>query len=87
MARTKHVVEIPESALLTEQQAARRLGVSANRVRWLTINGQLRRGVTPDGRVGGLTEDSVERERVWRADATSLQRLRRGLSYTFTWLP
>jgi orotate phosphoribosyltransferase-like protein len=83
----KRVAEGPESALLTEQQVAERLGLSTNRVRWLTMNGHLLREVTPDGRVGGLTKESVEHERAWRSGATSLQRLRRGLSYVFTWIP
>ena len=86
MSRIKRVAEVPEDALLTEQQVAERLELSANRVRWLTINGYLQRGVTPDG-VGGLTRESVEHERAWRSGATFLQRLRRGLSYVFTWMP
>ena len=87
VGRVEDVAEVAATALLTEEQAAQRLGLSANRVRWLTVNGHLRRGVTPDRGVGGVTEESVERERVWRSDATALQRLRRGLSYAFTWLP
>jgi hypothetical protein len=51
------------------------------------MNGHLQRAVTPDGRVGGLTEESVEHERAWRSGATSLQRLRRLLSYAFAWVP
>jgi len=35
-------------------QAVEKLGLSATRVRWLTMNSHLQRGVTPDGRVGGL---------------------------------
>jgi hypothetical protein len=72
----KQVAEVP-SNLLTEQQVVERLGLSASRVRWLTINGHLQRGVTPEGRVGGLTKESVERERAWRSGATPLERLRR----------
>jgi hypothetical protein len=87
VGRIQRVAEVPESALLTEQEAARRLGLSASRVRWLTVNGHLRRGVTADGRARGLTEQSIEQERAWRSGATLPQRLRRALSYAFTWLP
>jgi orotate phosphoribosyltransferase-like protein len=84
MKRAPHV---HESELLTEHEVADRLRLSANRVRWLIVNGHLQRGVTPDGRAGGVTEASVEREQAWRSSATSSQRLRRVLSYAFTWLP
>ena len=87
MARITRVAEVPETELLTEQQAAESLGLSAGRVRWLTINGYVQRGVTPDGNVGGLTRESVARECAWRSGATSLQRLRRGLRHVFSWLP
>jgi hypothetical protein len=87
VGRIQRVAEVPESALLTEAEAARRLGVSAGRVRWLTVNGHLRRGVTADGRARGLTEESVQQECAWRSGASLTQRLRRALSYGFTWLP
>jgi hypothetical protein len=87
VARITRLAEVPETELLTEQQAAESLGLSTGRVRWLTINGYLQRGVTPNGSVGGLTRESVEREGAWRSGATSLQRLRRGLRHAFSWLP
>jgi hypothetical protein len=83
----KRVAEVPESALLTEEQVGERLGLSTRHVRWLTINGHLQRGVTPDSSVAGLTRESVEHERAWRSSATSLQRLRRRLSHVFRWMP
>jgi len=76
-----------EGVLLTEDEVAERLRLTTNRVRWLIMNGHLQRGVAPDGQVGGITEASVEREQAWRSSATSAQRLRRVLSYTFGWLP
>jgi len=87
VGRIQPCAEVAESALLTEAEAARRLGLSANRVRWLTANGHLQRGVTADRRARGLTEESVEQERAWRSAATLSQRLRRTASYAFTWLP
>jgi hypothetical protein len=87
MSRTKGVAEVPEGRLLTELQVVERLGLSARRVRWLTMNGHLQRGVTPDGRVGGIVTESVAAERARRTRATASQRLGRVLSYVFTWLP
>jgi orotate phosphoribosyltransferase-like protein len=87
VGRIQRVAEVSESALLTEQEAARRLGLSVSRVRWLTFNGHLQRGVTADGRARGLTEESVQQECDWRSGASLPQRLRRALSYAFTWLP
>ena len=87
MARIKRVTKVPQSDLLTRQQAVDKLGLSANRVRWLIINGHLQRGVTADGQAGGVTRASVELESTWRSGATQLQRLRRVLGYAFTWMP
>jgi hypothetical protein len=83
----KRVVEVGPHDLLTEDAVAGRLGLSLNRVRWLTINGHLRRGVTADQSSGGLTRQSVENEETWRRHATVTQRLRRTLGYLFFWLP
>ena len=88
MRGPRRVLEVSEGVLLlSEQQVAEELGLSTCRVRWLTLNGHLRRGVTPDGRIGGLTKGSVEHERAWRSGATFLQRLRRVFGYVFTWMP
>jgi len=87
MNRIKQVAEVPGDGLLNEQEAVGRLGLSTNRVRWLIMNGHLRRGVTEDSAVGGITRESVERESEWRKNATASSRLRRVLSYTFTWMP
>ena len=87
MNRMKRPAEVLDTELLTEGQVVEDLGISRNRVRWLLINGHLRRGVTPDGRVGGITKDSVGNEQAWRSGATTMKRLRRVLSYAFTWMP
>ena len=83
----KRVVEVAQPDLVSEDAVATRLGLSTNRVRWLTINGHLQRGVTADGSSGGLTRRSVEAEAVWRRDATATQRVRRALGYVFFWMP
>ena len=87
MGWAKRPAEVADSDLLTEQEAAAELGLSSNRVRWLTMNGHLRRGVTPDRRRAGVTKESVTYERAWRATATPLQRLGRTLGYAFVWMP
>jgi hypothetical protein len=87
MNRLKRPAEIAEGELLTEGQAVEYLGISRNRVRWLLISGHLHRGVTSDGRGGGIAKDSVEDEQAWRSRATTMNRLRRVLSYAFTWMP
>jgi hypothetical protein len=83
----KRPAEVPDADLLTEQEVAAQLGLSTNRLRWLTMNGHLQRGVTPNRRQAGLTKASVEHERAWRASATPVQRLGRILGYAFVWMP
>lgn len=87
MGRAKRVVEVAPPDLVSEDAVATRLSLSLNRVRWLTINGHLQRGVTADGSSGGLTRQSVETEAVWHRDATVTKRLRRALGYVFFWMP
>ena len=87
MGWAKRPAEVADSDLLTEQEAAVELGLSINRVRWLTLNGHLRRGVTPDRRRAGVTKESVKYEGAWRAIATPFQRLRRTLGSAFVWMP
>jgi hypothetical protein len=83
----KRVVEVAPPELVSEDAVATQLSLSTNRVRWLTINGHLQRGMTADGSAGGLTRLSVETEAVWRRDATVTQRVRRALGYLFFWMP
>jgi hypothetical protein len=87
VAWARRPAEVPDNDLLTEQEVVAQLGLSTNRVRWLTMNGHLQRGVTPERGSAGLTKESVEHERVWRASATRVQRLRRTLGYAFVWMP
>jgi hypothetical protein len=87
MGRVKRVAEVAPPDLLSEDVTAARLSLSMNRVRWLTINGHLQRGVTADGGSRGLTRRSVEIEEVWRRDATVTDRVRRALGYVFFWMP
>jgi hypothetical protein len=87
MARVKRVVEVAPPDPVSEDAVATRLSLSTNRVRWLTINGHLQRGVTAEGSAGGLTRQSVEAEEAWRRDATVTERVRRALGYVFFWMP
>ena len=87
MGWVKRVAEVMPTDLLPEDAVAERLGLSMNRVRWLIINGHLQRGVTDDRHSGWVTRQSVEREEVWRRDATVMQRLRRLLMYGLFWMP
>lgn len=80
-------MEVSPPDLLSEDAVAGRLGLSVNRVRWLTMNGHLQRGVTADRSSGGLTSQSVEIEESWRSCATITQRLRRVLGYVVFWMP
>ena len=83
----KPEAEVASSDLLSEDDVASQLGLSSNRVRWLVMNGHLQRGVTADRTSGGLTRQSVDREKAWRNNATLAQRLRRVLGYAVFWMP
>lgn len=87
MGVIKRAATALRSDLMSEEDAARRLGLSLNRVRWLLINGHLQRGVTRDRRSGGVTKRSVEMEEAWRRHASLAQRMRRAAGYAFWWMP
>jgi hypothetical protein len=70
---------------LSQHDAAKVLGVSVLRVGWLIACAHLDPADGPSGEAG-VTVASVEREALWRTNATLGERLRRGIGSALRWL-
>ena len=70
---------------MSQMDAAERLNVNILRVGWAIACENLDPADSPTGEAG-VTVASVDREIRWRANATWLARVRRGIRSTLRWL-
>ncbi|MGW1563300.1 DNA-binding protein [Streptomyces sp. NPDC002144] len=76
---------VEDHAWMSQQEAARHLGIALIRVGMLIANGHLTPAHNPNGHAG-VTTTSVQAEKTWRANATIPAKCARLLKDTINWI-
>jgi hypothetical protein len=79
-------VAVSDADWIAEDEAARTIGIPAQRIHWLKMNGHLTVATRSDG-ARGITRMSMEAEVRWRRDASFGRRAKRVIGCVFTWSP
>ena len=77
---------VPDEHWVSQEDAARQLGISQERLAFGPVAVRALRRATNSGGVVGVTVDSLRAEALWRETAPTLARLRRVFAVGWAWI-